>query len=74
MSLRSTSSLALSSRPRLTHLVSLPLQNDGYSLYYPNGMNSSMNKAAIKLMKVRSPVPLPLVHVEKDKLVAQEQV
>ncbi|GAA5910192.1 hypothetical protein JCM8208_006754 [Rhodotorula glutinis] len=25
--------------------------NDGYSLYYPNGMSSSMNKAAIKLMK-----------------------
>ncbi|TNY24545.1 glycoside hydrolase superfamily [Rhodotorula diobovata] len=25
--------------------------NDGYSLYYPNGLNSAMNKAAIKLMK-----------------------
>ncbi|BGP38816.1 hypothetical protein JCM10449v2_002754 [Rhodotorula kratochvilovae] len=25
--------------------------NDGYSLYYPNGMNDSLSKAALKLMK-----------------------
>jgi len=41
----------------LLTLRPFPLQNDGYSLYYPNGLNSAMNKAAIKLMKVRPSLP-----------------
>ncbi|GAA5840838.1 hypothetical protein JCM9279_001235 [Rhodotorula babjevae] len=51
--------------------------NDGYSLYYPNGMSSSLNKAAIKLMKhwyrmrgLTPPSALPAVACPQPELTA----
>lgn len=38
------------------------LQNDGYTLHYPNGNSEDLQKQILLLLQVRSRIPTPLGH------------